>query len=59
MSVRFNRGDGTFGEARYYDGHACALSLAAADLNNDGRSDLLIANTEFNAVTVLLNSCSP
>ena len=59
VSVRFNRGDGTFGDAHYYDGHAYALSLAAADLNNDGRSDLLVANTEFNAVTVLLNSCFP
>ena len=59
VNVRLNRGDGTFGDAYNYDGHAYSLSLAAADLNSDGRSDLMVANTEINTVTVLLNSCLP
>ena len=35
------------------------LSVAAADVNGDGRPDLLVANTNSNSVSVLLNQDPP
>jgi hypothetical protein len=56
VSVLLGRGDGTF------DGktdHAVDSSwpwLAVADLNRDGKADLVTANNNGNSVSVLLNA---
>jgi hypothetical protein len=56
--VFLNRGHGTFDPALYYYGvGASPHSIAAADLNSDGRPDLVVANG--NSIAVMLNACLP
>ena len=56
VSVLLGYGDGTFQPAMTYSsGGKRALSVAVADLNGDGKLDLLVANNMSNNVGVLLN----
>jgi hypothetical protein len=55
VMVFFGNGDGTFRKAAIYNLPAYPYSVAAGDLNGDGRPDLAVA--EYNAgVAVLLNN---
>lgn len=51
-TVLLGRGDGTFGSPGYYPSGG-GLSLSVGDFNNDGRSDLAIANQWSNTVSIL------
>jgi hypothetical protein len=53
--VLVGAGDGTF-TARRYDSGGQAGALAAADLNGDGKPDLVIVNLYAGQVSVLLNT---
>lgn len=60
VSVLLGNGDGTFGSPTSYTlgGSTTAFSIAAADLNHDGKPDLLVAvsaNSGAGTVTVMLN----
>ena len=59
MSVLLNTGNGTFAPKVDYPTGTQPLSVAAADLNGDGKPDLAAANLGTNTVTVLLNVCLP
>ena len=62
VSVLLGNGDGTFGPATSYDsGAGAAVSVAIADLNGDGKPDLVVAHNcnnasecSYSAVGVLL-----
>jgi len=47
ISVFFGHGDGTFALAGHYNAGKSPWSLAAADLNGDGRPDLVVASDNF------------
>jgi hypothetical protein len=54
VSVLLGRGDGRFGtQARFAVG-SYPTSVAAGDVNGDGRPDLVTANDANNDVSVLL-----
>jgi hypothetical protein len=48
-------GDGTFGNNVYVNAGFFPTYVSAADMNGDGRADLLVANTVSNSVSVLIN----
>jgi uncharacterized protein (UPF0548 family) len=53
--VRLGNGDGTFQSAAAYDsGGGGAWSVAVADVNADGKADLLVANGDNTTAAVLL-----
>ena len=54
VSVLLGRGDGTFGPQLTFPVSGRPLSVAVADLNNDGVPDLVTANGLSGAVSVLL-----
>jgi len=55
-TVLLGNGDGTFKEAvPYASGGKTALSVALADVNGDGRPDLIAVNEAADSVGVLLN----
>jgi hypothetical protein len=54
VSVLLGRGDGTFKAAQFFPVGAGPRSVAVADLNHDGRLDLVTANAGSNDVSVLL-----
>jgi len=55
VSVRLNRGDGTFKPRRDYSTGGGPHSVAIGDLNGDGKPDLAAANFDAGSVSVLLN----
>jgi hypothetical protein len=59
VSVLLNQGNGTFAAAVNYAAGSSPRSVAAADLNADGRPDLAVANSGSGNVSVLLNACLP
>ena len=48
-------GDGTFSNATFYQAGFYPAWFSAADMNGDGRTDLVVANAYSNSVTVLIN----
>lgn len=48
-------GDGTFSHPTYLTAGFYPAWFAAADMNGDGKLDLLVANSRSNSVTVLIN----
>ncbi len=55
MSVLLNLGKGTFAARVDYVAGANPNSVASADMNGDGRADLVTANWSGGNVSVLLN----
>lgn len=53
VSILLNKGDGTFQAHRDFGGMT-AVSVAAADFNDDGHLDVAIPNRDFNVVNILL-----
>jgi hypothetical protein len=56
VAVFYNLGNGTFGPGRITATGTGAFDVAAADVNRDGRTDLVVSNADANTVTVLLSS---
>lgn len=57
VAVLLGNGDGTFQTAISYDsGGYPANSVAVADVNGDGNTDLLVSNLDLNTVGVLLGN---
>jgi hypothetical protein len=59
VSVLLNNGDGTFAARVDLATGSHAWSVAAADLDGDGKPDLAVANHDRSTVSVLLNACPP
>jgi hypothetical protein len=53
--VLLNEGDGTFAGSLSYAVHGVPAAIAAADLDGDGRTDLAVANSDANDVSLLVN----
>src|SRR6267378_3627752 len=53
VSILLNKGDGTFQPHRDFGGMP-AVSVVAADFNDDGHLDVAIPNRDFNVVNILL-----
>ena len=56
MSVLLGNGDGTFRPQQTYAVGSRPYSVAVADLNGDGKPDIVTANYGGNSVSVLLNN---
>ena len=56
MSVLFGNGDGTFPASVNYAVGSLPKSVAVADVNGDGKLDLVTANEQSNSVSVLLGN---
>jgi hypothetical protein len=54
VSVLLNRGDGSFRARRNHPTGKSPYSVAVADVNGDGRADVVTANRDANTVSVLL-----
>jgi hypothetical protein len=57
--VLLGHGDGTFAAALEYPAGLGPSALATADLNGDGRPDLVVADRTGNTVSLLLDVCLP
>ena len=58
LTVSFGDGHGNFTTGRSYVGTGQAYSLAIADLNGDGKPDVVTSNIDTNTATVYLNDGS-
>jgi Ca2+-binding RTX toxin-like protein len=57
LSVLIGNGDGTFDPAVTYDAGLSAGRSVAGDLNGDGRTDVVVADSSYNtAISTLLNA---
>jgi hypothetical protein len=56
VTVRLGNGDGTFGPTRAYKAGADPDGLTFADLNHDGKLDLVATNNESDTVSVFLGA---
>ena len=57
VAILLGNGDGTFQPAQTYSsGGSGASSIAVADLNGDGKLDIVVANDDSNTFTVLLGN---
>jgi len=56
VSVLLNYGLGKFQAQREYVAGGCAVALAVADFNGDGKSDIATANSCSNDVSILKNT---
>ncbi len=54
-----NLSNGTFAPTINYAVGTGSTSIAAADLDGDGRTDLAVANSNGDAVSVVLTTCLP
>jgi hypothetical protein len=60
VEVLLGNGDGTFQKAiSYASGGSLTESLEVADVNGDGKPDLVVANLGTNTVAVLINTSLP
>ena len=56
MSVLLGNGNGTFQTAQSFAAGTSLVAVAVADLNGDGKPDLVTANSSTNDVSVLLGN---
>ena len=56
VSVRLGKGDGTFGDLQSFAAGSQPQSVTVADVNNDGRPDLLVVNDFANSANLLLGN---
>jgi hypothetical protein len=56
IQVLLGKGDGTFQPAVNYTAGRAPGSVAVADLNNDGKLDLIVANSVDDSVSILLGN---
>jgi hypothetical protein len=56
VQIFLGNGDGTFGRPKAYDIDVAAGPIAVADLNHDGKPDLVVGNEASGVVTVLLGN---
>jgi hypothetical protein len=59
MIALLGNGDGTFQASGTYLAGTSPFSVAAADVNGDGRPDILVSDRSSNTVAVLLNNSAP
>ena len=53
VQVRLNTGSGSFGKPRYFSTGVGPDGIAAADLNQDGKMDLVVANNNFQSTSTV------
>ena len=56
VTIELNQGDGTFAATATYDTGVSPEAIAAGDLNNDGKIDLVVTNGSTNSVSILLGN---
>jgi large repetitive protein len=56
LAVLLNNGDGTFGTPSIYNTGTLSTAVAAADVNNDGKTDLVVGDYGGNTISVLLGN---
>jgi hypothetical protein len=56
IAVLLGNGDGTFGVPAFFGADTGPYSVTPADLNDDGKVDLAVANADSNNVSVLLGN---
>jgi hypothetical protein len=59
LAVLFNQGNGTFAPAANYSVGSFPFTVAAVDMNGDGRLDLVSGSAFRSKVSVLLGACHP
>jgi hypothetical protein len=59
VDVLFNKGDGTFTAPVSYVSGAPWEGIAAGDLDQDGRSDLVVGSLYSGIVAVMRGTCLP
>jgi hypothetical protein len=56
VTIELNQGDGTFAATATYDTGVSPEAIAAGDLNNDGKIDLVVTNGSTNSISILLGN---